>query len=92
MFQSVLGENIGNYIQKQRLSSATQKLLYSEKKIIDIAIESEFDSSESFSRTFKNIYQVSPTVYGKNRLDIFLGNKKVIDRDFLRHISSNIIV
>lgn len=92
VFQSVLGENIGNYIQKRRLSSATQKLLYSEKRIIDIAIESGFDSSESFSRAFKNIYQVSPSMYRKNRLDIFLGNKKMIDRDFLQHISSNITI
>ena len=92
VFQSVLGENIGNYIQKRRLSSAAQKLLYSEKKIIDIAHEIAFDSSESFSRAFKNIYQVSPSVYRKNRLGIFLGNKKVLDRDFLQHISSNITV
>lgn len=92
IFQSILGESIGNYLQKRRLSSAAQKLLYSDRKIIDIAMESGFDSSESFSRAFKSIYQVSPTVYRSNRLDVFLGNKKAIDRDFLRHISSNITV
>lgn len=92
VFQSVLGENIGNYMQKRRLSSAAQKLLYSDRKIIDIAIESGFESSESFSRAFKNVYQVSPTAYRQNRLDVFLGNKKAIDRDFLRHISFNLTV
>jgi len=92
IFQSVLGENIGNYIQKRRLSSAAQKLLYSDRKIIDIAIESGFDSPESFSRAFKNVYQINPTAYRQNRLDVFLGNKKAIDRDFLRHISSYITV
>lgn len=92
IFKSVLGESIGNYIQKRRLSCASQKLLYSDRKIIDIAIESGFDSSESFSRAFKNVYQVSPSVYRQNRLDVFLGNKAMIDREFLRHISSNITV
>lgn len=92
IFQSVLGENIGNYIQKRRLSSASQKLLYSDRKIIDIAIESGFNSSESFSRAFKNVYQVSPSIYRQNRLDVFLGNKTMIDREFLHHISSNITV
>lgn len=92
VFKSVLGENIGNYIQKRRLSSAAQKLLYSDRKIIDIAIESGFESPESFSRAFKNVYQVSPTAYRQNRLDVFLGNKKAMDRDFLRHISFNLTV
>lgn len=92
VFQSALGESIGNYIQKRRLSSAAQKLLYSDRKIIDIAIESGFDSPESFSRAFKNVYQVSPTVYRKNRLDVFLGNKRAIDQEFLRHISFNMTV
>lgn len=92
IFQSVLGENIGNYIQKRRLSVAAQKLLYSNNKIIDIAMEGGFNFSESFSRAFKNVYQVSPTVYRRNQLDVFLGNKKAIDRDFLRHISSKITV
>lgn len=92
IFQSVLGESIGNYLQKRRLSSAAKKLLYSDRKIIDIAMESGFDSSEAFSRAFKSVYQISPTAYRNNRLDVFLGNKKEIDRDFLRHISANITV
>ena len=92
IFQSVLGESIGNYLQKRRLSSAAQKLLYSDRRIIDIAMESGFDSSEAFSRAFKSVYQINPTAYRNNRLDVFLGNKKEIDRDFLRHISANITV
>lgn len=92
IFQSVLGESIGNYLQKRRLSNAAQKLLYSDRKIIDIVVESGFNSPESFSRAFKSVYQVSPAAYRSNRLDVFLGNKKKIDRDFLRHISSNITI
>lgn len=92
IFQSVLGESIGNYLQKRRLSSAAHKLLYSDRKIIDIAMEGGFDSPESFSRAFKRVYEVSPSVYRNNRLDVFLGNKKEIDSDFLRHISTNMTV
>lgn len=92
IFQSVLGESVGNYLQKRRLSSAAQKLLCSERKIIDIAMESGFDSSEAFSRAFKGVYQISPSAYRHNRLDVFLGNKKAIDREFLQHISANINV
>ncbi|MGL5437240.1 MAG: effector binding domain-containing protein [Lachnospiraceae bacterium] len=92
IFKSVLGESIGNYLKKRRLSRAAHKLLYSERKIIDIAMESGFVSSETFSRAFKIVYQVSPITYRSNRLDVFLGNKKEIDRDFLLHITSNITI
>lgn len=92
IFQSVLGESIGNYLQKRRLSSAAHKLLYSNQKIIDIAMASGFDSPESFSRAFKSVFQVSPTEYRSNRLDVFPGNQKAIDRDSLHHISFNLTV
>lgn len=92
VFQSVLGESIGNYLQKRRLSSAAHKLLYSDRKIIDIALESGFGSPESFSRAFKNVYQVSPAKYRSNRLEVFLGNKQEMDLDFILHISSNLTV
>lgn len=92
IFQSVLGESVGHYLKKRRLSRAAHKLLYSERKIIDIALESGFDSAQTFSRAFKSVYQVSPSTYRNNRLDVFRGNKKEIDRSFLHHISSNITV
>ena len=68
-FSVVLGESVGSYIKKRRLADGAKKLLYSNKRIIDIAMENGFDSSEAFSRAFKVIYKVSPSIYRKNRLD-----------------------
>lgn len=92
IFQVVLGENIGNYIKKRRLSNGANQLLYSDKKIIDIALENGFDSSEAFSRAFKSVYSVSPKEYRNNRLEVFIGNKKEISIDLLKHITTNITV
>ncbi|MCG8500561.1 MAG: AraC family transcriptional regulator [Firmicutes bacterium] len=92
IFQSLLGENIGNYIQKRRLSNGAKQLLYSDKKIIDIALENGFDSPEAFSRAFKAVYRVSPKEYRNNRLEVFIGNKKELSMDLLKHITTNITV
>ncbi|MEJ8555085.1 AraC family transcriptional regulator [Tepidibacter sp. Z1-5] len=92
IFQSLLGESIGNYIQKRRLSNGAKELLYSDKKIINIALENGFDSPEAFSRAFKAVYRVSPKQYRNNRLEVFIGNKKEISMDLLKHITTNITV
>ncbi|MBW4847464.1 MAG: AraC family transcriptional regulator [Lachnospiraceae bacterium] len=91
-FTAILGESIGSYIKKRRLADASKKLLYSDLKIIDIAIEYGFDSPEAFSRAFKAIYKVSPQSYRQNRLDIFIGGKERLDTGLLDHLVRNVTV
>ncbi|SDE57919.1 transcriptional regulator, AraC family [Fontibacillus panacisegetis] len=92
IFTAVIGEPIGSYIQKRRLSNSCKKLLYSNKRIIDIAIESGFGSSEAFSRAFKSVYGVSPVVYRKNNSDLYIGSKMMIDREALLHLAEGITI
>ncbi|MEE8030867.1 AraC family transcriptional regulator [Clostridioides difficile] len=92
LFKSMFGESVGSYIKKRRLVSSTKELLYSDKKVIDIAIGSGFESSEAFSRAFKSIYKVSPIEYRKNRIDVLVGKKKKLELDFMRHLVGNITI
>ncbi len=87
MFQALLGESIGNYVQKRRLFNGASQLLYSNRKIIDIALDCGFDSPEAFSRAFKSVYRVSPKEYRKNRLEVFIGHKKEMGMDLIKHIT-----
>ncbi|MBA4699546.1 MAG: AraC family transcriptional regulator [Ruminococcus sp.] len=91
-FTAILGESIGNYIKKRRLADASKKLLYTDFKIIDIAIEYGFDSPEAFSRAFKAIYKVSPQSYRQNRLDTFISGKERLDTGLLDHLARNVTV
>lgn len=91
-FTAILGESIGSYIKKRRLADASKKLLYTDRKIIDIAMENGFDAPEAFGRAFKAIYKVSPQAYRKNRLDTFMGGKERLDTGLLDHLASNITV
>lgn len=89
IFEAVLGETIGNYIRSRRLSKAAKELIYSDRRIIDIALSLRFESQEAFSRAFKKYYHVTPNAYRKNRIDMLLGSRQQLLPD-LQHIIHNI--
>ena len=91
-FYSLLGETIGSYIKKRRLADGAKRLLYTDERIIDIAIDSGFESSEAFSRAFKAVYRVSPQLYRTNRLDAYVGAKERLDQGLLQHLIANVTV
>lgn len=89
-FTAVLGESVGNYIKKRRLSEAAKQLLYTDRRIIDIAVEYGFESSEAFSRAFKIVYHISPTVYRRNRIDLFISTKPQMTQQRMNHLIRNV--
>lgn len=63
IFSAIVGKTITAYIRDRRLMKACQLLASTDKTITSIFIECGFNSAQSFSRTFKNCYGVSPNNY-----------------------------
>lgn len=64
LFAVSLGVNVYTYVQMQRFKKASYQLVYNkELKIIDIAFDGRFESPEAFSRSFKNIFGVTPSQF-----------------------------
>jgi len=91
-FVAVLGESVGSHIKKRRLADAAKKLIYTDRKVIDIAMDNGFESSEAFSRAFKLVYKVSPLSYRRNRFDTFISAKEQMDKALFHHIVRNVTV
>lgn len=91
-FSAVLGESIGSYVRKRRLANAAKDLIYSDERILDIALKWGFESSEAFSRAFKSLYMMNPAAYRRNRLDLFIGKKPMLDEERLSHLAENLTV
>lgn len=91
-FSAILGESVGCYIKRRRLADGAKKLLYTDKRIIDIAIENGFESSEAFSRAFKSLYKVNPSTYRQNRLNLLISNKEKLNSKLIYHRAKNITV
>lgn len=92
MFAAAFGEPIGNYIKKRRLANAAKQLLYTDMRVLDIALENGFDAAEAFTRAFKSTFHTTPTQYRKNRLDLLIGNKRRLDGERMRHLAQNVTV
>lgn len=60
-FLYLVGDTVTSYIRKRRLSKAAELLAYSNKKVLDIALECGFGSHEAFTRAFRKMYGILPT-------------------------------
>lgn len=63
IFAEHTGITIYKYLQNRRLTVAAEKLVKSNKPITQIAYEAGYDTQQSFSFAFKQIYLYPPKIY-----------------------------
>lgn len=75
VFYSTVGMSVTEYIRMRRLAKASAALLYTDERIIDIALNYHFESQEAFTRAFKKYYHLPPGKYRRLMGDM-LKNKE----------------
>lgn len=68
IFRALTGETVHFFSMRTRLEKAAKLLSYSTLKLTDIAFECGFSSSSTFSRAFKNYFNISAQNFRKNGL------------------------
>lgn len=63
IFTECTGITMYKYIQNRRLTVAAQKLVKTDKPILQIAYEAGYDTQQSFSFAFKQLYVYPPKTY-----------------------------
>lgn len=63
LFRSVIGETLKQYTQRLRLERAANRLVIHDTTILDVALDSGFQSHETFSRSFQRRFHVTPRDY-----------------------------
>ena len=61
VFRKNTGKSLSRYIQERKIANAAQELLYTDKKIIDIAMEYGYSSRTVFSRIFRRHTGYTPS-------------------------------
>ncbi|MFJ5162371.1 helix-turn-helix transcriptional regulator [Pantoea sp. NPDC088449] len=61
IFSSECGKPLGVYLRECRLHHAAQDLLITDDSILSVAVKYNFDSQQNFTRTFKKLYNTSPS-------------------------------
>lgn len=66
LFRNLTSYSLKEYIRTRRLSNAATNILCSGNNILNIALDSNFQNHESFSRAFKRQYGINPLKFKKN--------------------------
>lgn len=64
-FYMITGMTLNEYIRQRRLSLAAKDIMLSDMKIIDIALKYGYETPEAFSKAFKRLHGISPSVARK---------------------------
>jgi len=65
MFREVTGKSPFEYIRRRRLTQAALLMRDNKRKVLDVALDFEFDSQEGFTRAFSREFGISPYQYYK---------------------------
>ncbi len=63
VFRAIVGESAMSHVRRLRLELAARKLRTSDRRVIEIALEADFESHEAFTRAFTAHFGVSPSAY-----------------------------
>jgi AraC family transcriptional regulator len=72
-----------NYMMRRRLSEAARELLATDRRIIDIALEYQFNNPETFSRAFRRMFGVLPSELRKKG---HIDSRRLMPRLGLAHL------
>ncbi len=72
IFPYMTGCTVGRYIRKRRLTASSYALCHTDKRIIDIAFDFQFQSQESYIRAFKSEFGITPGEYRKTKAAVAL--------------------
>ena len=67
IFLAITGNSVAGYIRRRRLTEAAHALRETGNKIIEVALDYRFETPESFSRAFKNMYGLTPRQYRNHK-------------------------
>lgn len=66
LFSRLVEKPVMEYVRLRRLARAALLLENTDKRIIDVGLSVGFENHETFSRSFKNAYNLTPDAYRRN--------------------------
>lgn len=85
VFLECVGCTIYKYIQMRRLTVAAEKLVYTKKPIVEIAFEANYDSQQSFTFAFRQLYGCPPQEYRAIKVFVPKFNRFKLESIFAVH-------
>lgn len=91
VFRGMVGDAVKEYVRRRRLTAAAWALRTTARRILDLALDYQFESQEAFSRAFKAQFDVTPGRFRKTGAAAALSRRKPrITEAHLRHLHGGI--
>jgi len=76
-----------DYLMRRRLSQAAIALLQSKRRVIDIALDFQFNSHETFTRAFGRIFGLPPSEWRQQGFAVARLLMPALDREYLEYLN-----
>ena len=87
LFQAVIGDTVAEYIRRRRLTEAFMEIGSGKRRILDIALDYQFESQESFTRAFRHCFGITPGEGRKgSHPSLAVNGKHRITAQYLDHL------
>ncbi|HLD89904.1 MAG TPA: AraC family transcriptional regulator [Patescibacteria group bacterium] len=91
MFRAITGDTVKEYVRNRRLTFAARMLRSNKNiRILDLALDCQFESQESFSRAFKKYFGITPKKFISSSKDLNMISKLRIDEVYLEHLQKGV--
>ena len=90
LFHQAVGETVGSYLRRRRLADSLNDLRRTSRRVIDIAVDFRFGSSEAYSRAFKTEFGLSPKEFRESKVAVIPYRKPVLSEEALRYRESDL--
>lgn len=74
VFKEQTGTHLGVFLREKKIMMALKEIITTRKSMTMIALDAGFDGPQSFSRTFKNKFNLTPTQIRKKAIYYFNKN------------------
>jgi AraC family transcriptional regulator len=89
-FRVLMGETVMDYARRRRLTLAAVRLVAEDVRLIDLALDSKFESQEAFARAFKRQFHQTPGDFRKNGTRLMANTLNAPDLSQLVHTKKKI--
>lgn len=87
IFAAVVGEPVAFYIRRRRLTLAAEELRSTRRRILDVALDFQFESHEAFTRAFRGLFHISPSELRRRQHFLLGQSRPLLTADKLKHLS-----
>lgn len=90
IFRALVGDSPKEYLRKRRLTIAAKRLRETQDSVLDIALDSQFESNEAFTRAFKKLFGLTPDKFRSHGEPSKLISRDQFSPQMLEHLQHSL--